>query len=250
MLEDVPAPARGVQAFDQLHGGPFRSGLVQAMLTRDPPARRAPLVFTAMRGYARRSWWPRKEGQPMSASAATARFSRGRAYPPQPITISVIAAAALGLVGCFFVYGLATTTSPTSDRAARLGLRAVHRCRSRVVAAPGEPPRSAHARRRVRLCALGASSSPSTISRTRSARASTSSRGVFLHVYLAFPEGRLQSWFERALVVAAYVSAIGLQLLNWQFPSSGPTTSWRFRSGRTSPRSSRGRNSSRWPHSV
>jgi signal transduction histidine kinase len=36
---------------------------------------------------------------------------------------------------------------------------------------------------------------------------------LFLHVYLAFPDGRLRSRFERALVGAAYVSAIGLQLV-------------------------------------
>jgi signal transduction histidine kinase len=36
---------------------------------------------------------------------------------------------------------------------------------------------------------------------------------LFLHVYLAFPDGRLRSQWERLLVGAAYVSAIGLQLL-------------------------------------
>jgi signal transduction histidine kinase len=36
---------------------------------------------------------------------------------------------------------------------------------------------------------------------------------IFLHVYLAFPDGRLRSRFERSLVVAAYVAAIGPQLL-------------------------------------
>jgi signal transduction histidine kinase len=35
---------------------------------------------------------------------------------------------------------------------------------------------------------------------------------IFLHVYLAFPDGRLQSRFERWLVVAAYAIAIGPQL--------------------------------------
>ena len=36
---------------------------------------------------------------------------------------------------------------------------------------------------------------------------------LFLHVVLAFPDGRLRSSFERALVVAAYAAAIGLQLV-------------------------------------
>jgi signal transduction histidine kinase len=34
---------------------------------------------------------------------------------------------------------------------------------------------------------------------------------IFLHAYLAFPDGRLRSTFERVLVVSAYVAAIGLQ---------------------------------------
>src|SRR5262245_60577405 len=36
---------------------------------------------------------------------------------------------------------------------------------------------------------------------------------VFLHVYLAFPDGRLRSSFERVLVLSTYVAALGLQLL-------------------------------------
>jgi signal transduction histidine kinase len=36
---------------------------------------------------------------------------------------------------------------------------------------------------------------------------------IFLHVYLAFPDGRLRSRLERWLVVAAYVVAVGLQLV-------------------------------------
>ena len=36
---------------------------------------------------------------------------------------------------------------------------------------------------------------------------------IFLHVYLAFPDGRLRSRFESGLVVAAYAIAIGLQLV-------------------------------------
>jgi len=36
---------------------------------------------------------------------------------------------------------------------------------------------------------------------------------IFLHVFLAFPDGRLRSRFERVLVGAAYFSAVGLQLV-------------------------------------
>ena len=36
---------------------------------------------------------------------------------------------------------------------------------------------------------------------------------LFLHVFLAFPDGRLRSRFERGIVTAAYVSAVGLQMV-------------------------------------
>jgi signal transduction histidine kinase len=36
---------------------------------------------------------------------------------------------------------------------------------------------------------------------------------LFLHLFLAFPSGRLQSWWERAVVAAAYGAAVGLQLV-------------------------------------
>ena len=45
---------------------------------------------------------------------------------------------------------------------------------------------------------------------------------LFLHVVLAFPDGRLKSRFERMLVAAAYTAAIGLQLVKMalgQFPN-------------------------------
>jgi hypothetical protein len=45
---------------------------------------------------------------------------------------------------------------------------------------------------------------------------------IFLHVYLAFPDGRLRSPFERWLVGAAYASALGLQLLKMALGGVGP----------------------------
>ena len=45
---------------------------------------------------------------------------------------------------------------------------------------------------------------------------------IFVHVYLAFPSGRLRSSFERWLVGAAYFSAIGLQLLKMALGGVGP----------------------------
>jgi signal transduction histidine kinase len=44
---------------------------------------------------------------------------------------------------------------------------------------------------------------------------------LFLHVFLAFPTGRLGR-FERVLVVVAYVTAIGLQLVRMAFGGFGP----------------------------
>jgi signal transduction histidine kinase len=45
---------------------------------------------------------------------------------------------------------------------------------------------------------------------------------LFLHVVLAFPDGRLRSRFERVLVVAAYTAAIGLQLVKLSLGVFGP----------------------------
>ena len=46
----------------------------------------------------------------------------------------------------------------------------------------------------------------------------------FLHVVLAFPDGRLRSRFERAVVVAAYTAAIGLQLVKLMLGAFGAAT--------------------------
>jgi signal transduction histidine kinase len=45
---------------------------------------------------------------------------------------------------------------------------------------------------------------------------------VFLHVFLAFPSGRLEHRFERLLVVAGYVTAFGLHLVGMAFGGFGP----------------------------
>jgi len=52
---------------------------------------------------------------------------------------------------------------------------------------------------------------------------------LFLHVCLAFPDGRLRSQLERLLVVAAYSAAIGLQLVKLMLGCSGPTRCSRSR---------------------
>jgi signal transduction histidine kinase len=45
---------------------------------------------------------------------------------------------------------------------------------------------------------------------------------VFLHVFLAFPDGRLRGRFVRAFVVAAYATAICLELVRMHFGDFGP----------------------------
>jgi signal transduction histidine kinase len=45
---------------------------------------------------------------------------------------------------------------------------------------------------------------------------------LFLHVFLAFPSGRLNGRFERALVAAAYGTAISLELVRMAFGGFGP----------------------------
>jgi signal transduction histidine kinase len=45
---------------------------------------------------------------------------------------------------------------------------------------------------------------------------------LFLHVFLAYPSGRLRSGVERMVVGAAYATAIGLQIPKMMFGGSGP----------------------------
>ena len=45
---------------------------------------------------------------------------------------------------------------------------------------------------------------------------------VFLHVFLAFPSGRLEHRFERVLVGAGYVTAFGIHLVGMAFGGFGP----------------------------
>ncbi|MGH2780606.1 MAG: hypothetical protein ACRDLA_04145 [Thermoleophilaceae bacterium] len=49
---------------------------------------------------------------------------------------------------------------------------------------------------------------------------------LFLHVFLAFPEGRLHGRLERMLVAVGYVVAITLSWLECRWAASGPTTCW------------------------
>ena len=45
---------------------------------------------------------------------------------------------------------------------------------------------------------------------------------LFLHVFLAYPSGRLRSHFERRLIVTAYATGIGLQLIRMSLGGFGP----------------------------
>jgi signal transduction histidine kinase len=45
---------------------------------------------------------------------------------------------------------------------------------------------------------------------------------LFLHVFLAFPSGKLEGWFERVLVTAGYLVAFGLQLVGMALGGYGP----------------------------
>ena len=45
---------------------------------------------------------------------------------------------------------------------------------------------------------------------------------VFLHVFLAFPTGRLERSYERALVAAGYLTAVGAQFIGMALDGFGP----------------------------
>ena len=53
---------------------------------------------------------------------------------------------------------------------------------------------------------------------------------VFLHVVLAFPSGRLQRWFERALVGVGYVTAVSIHLFGMTLGGFGPDNLLEFAS--------------------
>ena len=57
---------------------------------------------------------------------------------------------------------------------------------------------------------------------------------LFLHVFLAFPTGRLKTRFERVLVIVAYVSAITLQLVRMAFGGFGANNLLEVTAGRGS----------------
>jgi signal transduction histidine kinase len=44
---------------------------------------------------------------------------------------------------------------------------------------------------------------------------------LFLHVFLAFPDGRLRGWFVRSLIAASYATAISLELVRMHFGGLG-----------------------------
>jgi len=79
------------------------------------------------------------------------------------------------------------------------------------------------------MIAAGFANFVATLSWTNSGIASTIGQALdllppvlFLHVFLAFPSGRLTGRFERGLVAAAYLTAIGLELVRMMFGDFGP----------------------------
>ena len=79
------------------------------------------------------------------------------------------------------------------------------------------------------MIAAGAANFVSTLSWTTSDLWSTVGQSLdllppvlFLHVFLAFPTGRLERWFERVLMTGAYVVAIGLELVRMTLGGFGP----------------------------
>jgi hypothetical protein len=95
-----------------------------------------------------------------------------------------------------------------------MGERAVHRRgRDRVVAATREPARVVDGRRRLRERLSGWQFSTRPVVYTLGAAFDIVPAAIFLHVFLAFPDGRLWTRLERVLVAAAYVASVGLQVV-------------------------------------
>ena len=147
------------------------------------------------------------------------------ATPPSARILWLIGAA--GLAAASASVALALASDHVGDPLVRSALidwiSSVHPQRSdRVVAATGQPPWRADDRGRLCDGPLRAPVASSDVPYTVGVIFDVLPVVLFLHVYLAFPSGRLRSPFERGLVAAGYVSAVGLQLVKMSLGGVGP----------------------------
>jgi signal transduction histidine kinase len=145
--------------------------------------------------------------------------------PPRPAVIVTLAVAGLAVAACFITYGLANDE--------------IHRIQIALLAWISLPYiaaglvawwRRPESRLGPLMVAGGFASGLSALQFAKHDLPFTVGgifdvlpAAVFLHVYLAFPDGRLTSRFERALVAVAYAAAIGLQPLKMAVSDFGPS---------------------------
>ena len=91
-----------------------------------------------------------------------------------------------------------------------------------LVAPAREPVGAADDRRRFRSLSLGALLGEYRHPVHDRHRLRPRSGGSLLHVFLAFPSGRLELWYERALVAAGYATAFGVHLFGMLLGGFGP----------------------------
>jgi signal transduction histidine kinase len=145
--------------------------------------------------------------------------------PPRPAVIVAIAVAGLAVAACFIAYGL-TNDEIHEIQVALLAWVSLPYIAAGLVAWWRRP----ESRLGPLMVAGGFASGLSALQFAEHDLSFTVGRifdvlpaAVFLHVYLAFPDGRLTSRFERALVAVAYAAAIGLQPLKMAVSDFGPS---------------------------
>ena len=144
--------------------------------------------------------------------------------PPTPLVLWTIALAALVVASSFVVFGL-TNHDVSGIQVALLAWVSVPFIAAGLIAWWRRP-----ASRLGKLMVVGGFASALSALQfaelplffTVGALFDIVPAALFLHIYLAFPEGRLKSRGERLLVATAYVAAVGLQPFKLAVADRGP----------------------------
>jgi signal transduction histidine kinase len=162
-----------------------------------------------------------------TATAATAPLDvgpRAARAPPSPLALWTIGISGLAVASCFIAYGL-TNREVSGTQVGLLAWISVPYIAAGLVAWWRRPD----SRLGLLMIAGGFVSGLSALQfavhdlpYTVGAMFDILPAAFFLHVYVSFPDGRLRSGFERALVAVAYAAAIGLQPAKMAVADLGP----------------------------
>lgn len=160
----------------------------------------------------------------MAASVAAAASPVDGRRPRRPLALFGVALAGLGLASSFLAYGLAND-EVSGIQIALMAWISVPFIGAGLIARWRRPD----SRLGLLMIGVGFTSGLSGLQfaehdlpYTVGALFDIVPAALFLHVYLAFPNGYLRSWFERAVVALAYLAAVGLQPFKMAVGGYGP----------------------------